>query len=391
MSKQKMGLIAMAIMAAGVFAWVVMTQGPLAAVKVTVDKVKTGNLSSAVFGIGTIEARRSYNLAPTMTSRINKVLVDQGDHVTAGQVLAEMDPLDLDDKVVSSQQVAERAANTVRIADAQLLEAKSRARNVSATFNRFTELRARGFVSQESLDAKQHEKDAALAGVDAATAASEAARHDQAKARADAIGVGKLLRQTRLISPVDGIISARLLEHGATAVPGQTIIQVIDPTSLWVKTRIDQKQAGQIRVGQDAEIVLRSQPQTAVPGKVERVDLTSDAVTEERIVNVAFATPRDQTGIGEYGEVTIKLPAMDNVRSVPSAAMKHFEQRDGVWTLQDGRTKFKPVITGVATLDGRTQIVEGLSDGDEVIVYSQQPMRTDLKVKVVAEIPRGNP
>ena len=135
--------------------------------------------------------------------------------------------------------------------------------------------------------------------------------------------------------------------------------------------------------------MLRSQPQTAVPGKVERVDLTSDAVTEERIVNVAFATPRDQTGVGEYGEVTIKLPAMDNVRSVPSAAVKHFEQRDGVWTLQDGRTKFKPVITGVATLDGRTQIVEGLNDGDEVIVYSQQPMRTGMKVKVVAEIGRN--
>ena len=96
MSKQKIALIAMAILVAGVFAWAVITQGPLAAVKVTVDKVKTGNFSNAVFGIGVIEARRSYNLAPTMTSRINKVLVDQGDHVKAGQILAEMDPLDLD-------------------------------------------------------------------------------------------------------------------------------------------------------------------------------------------------------------------------------------------------------------------------------------------------------
>lgn len=391
MSRQKMGLIAMAIMAAGGFAWVVMTQGPLAAVKVTVDKVKTGNFSNEIFGIGITEARRSYNLAPTMTSRINKVLVDQGDHVKAGQILAEMDPLDLEDKVDSSQQAAKRVANAVRVADAQLLEAKSRAKTASATFERFAGLQARGFVSQEMLDARQHEKNAALAGVDAANAALAAARNDEAKARADAIGVSKLLRQTRLVSPVDGIVTARLLEPGATAVPGQTIVQVIDPASLWIKTRVDQKQAGHIRVGQDAEIVLRSQPQKAVPGKVERVDLTSDAVTEERIVNVGFATPREQTGVGEYGEVTIKLPVMDNVRSVPSAAVKHFEQRDGVWTLQDGRTKFKPVIAGVATLDGRTQIVEGLDDGEEVIVYSQQPIRAGLKVKVVAEIVRGNP
>lgn len=391
MSKQKIGLIAMAILAAGVFAWAVMTQGPLAPVKVTVDKVKTGNLSNEVFGIGTIEARRSYNLAPTMTSRINKVLVDQGDHVRAGQVLAEMDPLDLDDKVVGSRQAAERAANAVRVADAQLQEAKSRARTASSTLERFVGLQARGFVSQEMLEAKQHEKNAALAGVDAANAALAAARNDEAKARADAIGAGKLLRQTHLASPVDGIVTARLLEPGATAVPGQAVVQVIDPASLWVKTRIDQKQAGQVRVGQDAEIVLRSQPHKAIPGRVERVDLTSDAVTEERIVNVAFATPSDQTGIGEYGEVTIKLPDMGKVRSVPSAAVKHLEQRDGVWTLQDGRTRFKPVIAGVATLDGRTQIVEGLNDGDEIIVYSQQPISAGLKVKAVTEIVRGNP
>lgn len=391
MSKQKIGLMAMGILAAGIFAWAAMTQGPLAPVKVTVAKIKTGNFSNGVFGVGIIEARRSYNLAPTMTSRVSKVLVDQGDQVKAGQVLAEMDPIDLDDKVLSSQQAAERAANAVRVADAQLLEAKSRAKTMSATFERFAELRARGFVSQEMLDAKQYEKNAALAALDGATASLAAARHDQAKARADAAGTGKLREQTRLLSPVDGIVTARVVEPGTTAVPGQTIIQVVDPASLWVKTRIDQKQAGQVKVGQGAEIVLRSQPQKIIPGKVERVDLISDAVTEERIVNVTFTAPSAQAGIGEYGEVTIKLPDMDKVRSVPSAAVKRVEQRDGVWALQDGRAQFKPVTSGIATLDGHTQIMQGLNEDDEVIVYSQQPLHTGLKVKVVAEIVRGKP
>lgn len=391
MSKQKMGLMAIGVVVAGIFFWAVMTQGPLAPIKVTVERVRSGNLGNAVFGVGTVEARRSYNLAPTLTSRVSQVLVDQGDRVKAGQVVAEMDPVDLDDKVSGSEQAAARAENTVRVAEAQLLEAKSRAGNASATFNRFSELRARGFVSQESLDAKQHEKDAAGAGLDAATASLAAAQHDQARAHADAAGVGKLRRQARLLSPVDGIVTARLVEPGTTAVPGQTIVQVIDPASLWMRARVDQKQAGQLQAGQGAGIVLRSRPQKIVPGRVERVDLISDAVTEERIVNVAFATPPAQTGVGEYGEVTIKLPDMNNVRSVPGAALKHFEQRDGVWTLQEGRTQFKPVIAGVATLDGRIQIVEGLNDGDEVIVYSQQTLRPGLKVKVVAEIARGNP
>lgn len=88
-----------------IFVWVVMTQGPLAPVKVTVDKVRAGNISSGVFGVGTLRARYNYNLAPTVTGRVKSVLVDQGDKVVAGQVLAEMDPVDLGEKLVGSQAV----------------------------------------------------------------------------------------------------------------------------------------------------------------------------------------------------------------------------------------------------------------------------------------------
>jgi HlyD family secretion protein len=78
---------------------------------------------------------------------------------------------------------------------------------------------------------------------------------------------------------------------------------------------------------------------------------------------------------------------MGKVISVPSAAVK----RDGVWVLRDGRARFKPVTSGVATLDGRTQIVEGLNEGDEIIVHSQQPLRDGLRVEAVAEIIWGKP
>lgn len=387
MTRQKTGLLIVGTLLAGAFAWVVMTGGPLASTRVTIDKARAGNFHPSVFGVGTVEARRSYTLAPTMTSRVSRVLVDQGDHVKAGQVLAEMDPIDLEARVSSGRQAAERANNVVRVAEAQLREAESRARTLSATFGRYAELRSQGFVSQEMLDAKRHDKDAALAGLDVATASLAAARNDVARIRADLAGLNSLREQTRLISPVDGIVTDRVAEPGETAVPGQTIVQVIDPGSLWLKARIDQRQAGQVRAGQDAQIALRSQPQKIFPGKVERVDLVSDAVTEERIVNVVFTASPAPGGIGEYGEVTISLPDMGKVISIPSAAVK----RDGVWVLRDGRARFKPVSSGAATLDGRTQIMEGLNEGDEIIVHSQQTLRDGLRVEAVAEITRGNP
>lgn len=387
MATRKIKLLLGAVGLLVVFLWAVLTLGPLAPVKVTVEKVQSGNLSNRVFGVGTLQARSKYNLAPTMTSRVRSVLVDQGDSVIAGQVLAEMDPVDLDEKLESSQRVVAKTANAILVAEAQMSEAESRIKTVSATLTRYEDLRTRGFVSREMLDAKLHEKNAAVSALTASSANLATAREEHIRAQADMRGIGKARAQTRLISPIDGMVVARYVEPGSTLVGGQIALQVIDPKSLWVETRIAQQQAGQVRVGQVAEIVLRSQPQTLVPGKVARVEMVSDAVTEERIINVSISIPN--ASLGEYAEVTLKLPELENTRSIPTAAVKRVDKQTGVWVLQNGKVEFKPVRTGLATMDGHTQILDGLGDDDRVIVYSQQPLRAGLKVKVVSELVRG--
>ena len=386
MSKLRLKITLAVVFLISVFAWVIFTQGPLAPVKVTAGKIQTGNLAVEVFGIGLVEARHSYDISTVMTGRIKSLLVDQGDHVKKGQVVAILDPVDLDEKLASSRFIAERSASAIRVAEAQLVQAESQSKTTSSTYTRYVELHSKGFVSQEMLDAKLNEKTDALAALDAAIASLSSAKRDHLKAQSDAAGMEILRNQTRLLSPINGIVTAKMLEQGATVVPGQTVVQVIAPTDLWIKTRIDQKQAGMIRAGQKAIIVLSSHPQTSIPGTVERVDLISDSVTEERIVNVSFAAPGINASIGEYAEVTIKLPVQENARSIPTAAVKRINQQDGVWVLQGSRARFVPVKIGITTLDGRTQILDGLSDTDKVIVYSKQAITENLKLKVVPEI-----
>jgi HlyD family secretion protein len=386
-SSQKIKFLVIGLGVLAIFAWVVLTQGPLAPVKVTIEKVSIGDLGNGVFGIGTVKAKRSYNLAPTMTSRVKSVLVDQGDGVVAGQVLAEMDPVDLDDKLAGSQRVVEKTAKAIQAGEAQVSEAQSRLKTISATVTRYQELREGGFVSQEMFDAKLHEKNAAATALAAASANLAIARDEHSRAQADARGIGKARAQTRLISPINGVVAVRLAEPGSTVVGGQVVIQVVDPNSLWVETRIPQQQAGLVRVGQVAEVVLRSQAHSPVAGKVARIDMVSDAVTEERIVNVSLS--KANASIGEYAEVTLKLPDLNDVRSISSAAVKRVNKVSGVWVLQKGDVVFKPVKIGFSTMDGRTQILDGLKDGDEVIVYSQQAMREGLKVKAVSALVKG--
>ncbi len=387
MSGQKIKLLVLGTMVLALFAWVIMTRGPLAPVKVTVAQMQTGELKNSVFGVGTVQARHRHDLAPTMTGRVKSVLVDQGDLVRAGQVLAEMDPVDLDEKLAAARRVVERSRNAILAAEAQLGEAQSRLKTVEATLARYRELRSGGFVSQEMFDAKLHEQNAARSATAGAAANLAAAREEHARAQAELRGIGKARAQTQLISPIDGIVTLRRIEPGSTVAGGQLALQVVDPAELWVETRIAQQQAGQVRAGQSAQIVLRSRPHTPVAGKVARVDRVSDAVTEERIVNVTLDVP--DASLGEYAEVTIALPRLDQARSLPSAAVKTVDQRTGVWVLQDGAVHFKPVRIGLATLDGRSQVLDGLGDGETVIVHSQQPMRDGLKVKVVDALVRG--
>jgi HlyD family secretion protein len=384
-------LIATVIGLVMVLGWLVVMQGPLAPIKVTLAKPSDGPLTASTFGIGTVEARRAYALGPTQASRVLRVLVDQGDVVRAGQLVAEVDPVDLGERVLSGELAVARTASAIEVAEAALAEAQSRALVATSDAHRFRELQDKGFVSQQAVDAKLYQANAARAAVAGATALVTAARRDRERAQADVAGTGKLRAQSRLLSPVDGVVSARLVEPGTTVVAGQAVVQLIDPASLWVRTRIDQGQAGSVRVGQPAEIVLRSDPRRGYRGEVQRVDLVSDAVSEERIVNVGFAVRPEALAVGELVEVTIAVVELANARWLPAAAVKRVDGRQGVWRLDEGRIAFQPVTVGITTLDGRSQIVDGIAADEQLVVHSAQELRPDSRVKVVSAIVGSRP
>jgi len=388
-SKWKLALSGLLLLS--MFSWVVATQGPLAPIKITVVKPKIDTLITSVFGIGTVEARRSYVLGPTTPSRVSEVLVDVGDTVQAGQLLAQMEAVDLDDRVNSARLAAERAEHAIRAAQASLEETISRHKLAQADLARYEEMRKDNYVSEQDILNKRYEVDATRAAADAARANLQVARHDQERALSDANGIRKLREQLRLFSPVEGIVTARHAEPGSTIVAGQAVVEVIDPTSLWVSARIDQRQAGTIRVEQRAEVILRSAPKEAQQAQVARIDWVSDPVTEERRINLSFAKIPNNVPVGELVEVTIWSDEINDARWIPTAARRRVEQQEGVWVLQDKSITFRTVEFGISTLDGRLQILGGLSSNDEIVVHSQKPLFVGADVKVVSSLVKPLP
>lgn len=367
----------------GAFGWVVATQGPLAATKVTRAEAREMRLERTLFGIATVEARRSYSIGPTLAGRVATVRVDQGDAVQAGQLLAEMEPVDLDARLAAGAAAAASAAQRVRSAEAGLAEAGSRARLAQASADRYADLRMKNFVSQEAADAKAHEAAAARSVHEAATASLAAAKEDLRRAQSELAGTGQNRAHLRLTSPVDGIVTARLVEPGSTAVAGQAVVQVIDPTSLWLRVRIDQGRSQGLAVGLPAEISLRSRPGEMLAGRVERVDWVGDAVTEERIANVVFDRLPSGLAIGELAEVSLRLSPVEKALAVPAAALQRQGAQRGVWQPAGGRARFVPVAAGVMSADGFIEIRQGLVAGDAVIVHSGKPLREGARINPV--------
>lgn len=380
---KRFGVIVLAAALIAVFAWVALTQGPMAPPKVVLAEAREGSLAPQAFGIGTVEARYGYAVGAVQAGRLLRVMVDQGDLVKRGQMLAEVDPVDLDERIAAARSALARSRHATDTAAAQLSEAKARQQMAHASASRFRDLARQGFVSGDAVDAKVAEADATRAGVDAAASALAATQQEIGRASAEAAGLAKQRLNLRLVSPIDGLVIAREAEAGNTVVAGQAVIRVIDPASVWVRVRIDQGKAAGISAGQPARIVLRSHRGEALPGKVVRIELQADSITEERLVDVAFDQPPAGWSIGELAEVTIDLPKVEVGLFVPSQAVQRIGQQTGVWRIDERRARFVPVKIGASTLDGATVIHEGLRAGDAVIAYSQQTLEPNMRVRAV--------
>ncbi len=383
---KKLGLGVLGLIVAAVFAMVVARSGPLAPVRVTVAEIAQGRIEPELFGIGTVEARRSYLIGPTAAGRVQDVRVDVGDSVKAGQLLAEIDPVDLEQRAAALQASAQRAASSTASAEAQVHDAQARHALAAANAKRYVELGEKNFISASVVEAKLQEQASAAAALKAAEANLAAARQDMSRLKAEREGLTRQQQNLRLVAPADGIVISRDAEPGTTVVAGQAVLKLADPGSLWVRTRFDQGRSAGLAEGLAAEIVLRSSPSNVFAGKVARVEPLSDSVTEERIAQIAFdALPPGQT-IGELAEVTLKRGRIESALVLPNASIRRQGGVAGVWKLEDGAPNFAPVRLGEAGLDGRVQVLDGLKAGDKVVVYSEKELAAGSSIKIVESL-----
>jgi HlyD family secretion protein len=234
----------------------------------------------------------------------------------------------------------------------------------------------RGTVSEETAEEAQRDEDIAKADLAVALSAVDVARARLTDARAQQDFERTILDQHILTAPFDAMIVERHKELGDVVNPGEPIFTLVDPQSIWALAYVDEARAGPVKIGQQAEVRLRSLPKDVFSAKVVRIGIESDRVSEERRVYVKCEQCPDKFHLGEQAEILITVATLERATLVPEAAVDGFDGHKGrIWGVKDGALHRYSVTFGHRTADARLEIVEGLPEGVRAVIRTSAAMR----------------
>jgi HlyD family secretion protein len=310
-----------------------------------------------VFGLGTVEARILSQVGFETGAALVELTADHGDQVKEGDVLARLHSAEQEARVAKAKAGMVNAEAAVRMAEAAVGKARAVLAQKKQANKRKQALVARQTVSVEVAEEAQMEEDVAAAELAVAASDVEVAKAalDDAQAQHELERV--LLEHHVLRAPYDATIVERHKELGAVLAAGEALYTLVAPETVWVLAYVDEARAGGIRVGQPAEVRLRSLPRQMFQGRVARIGIESDRVSEERRVYVACERCPESFHLGEQAEVLITTAVLENALLVPETVVEGFDGTRGrVWTVEDGELGRREVAFGDKTLDSRLKL-----------------------------------
>jgi RND family efflux transporter MFP subunit len=333
-------------------------------VDVKTTRIARGVIQPRVSAPGSIVARRVSHIGAEVRGRIEKILVDEGDRVAAGDALFEIDrePFEI----------------ALRQAQAGLALARSERQQIHADLRRLDKLQKKAIVAIDQRDRMRTNVAVAKARETQAAESVALALHN--------------LGQTIVVAPFGGSIAARLVDEGTTAlVQPQTIVVVLHETAeLEAQANIPESQLAVIRVGDPARVHVGDQT-APIETEVASVSDTIDATTRTYRVRMRIQNADHRLKAGVFARIDIFPREKRDVLLVPRESVRSEAGHTSVLLVRDGRAQAVPVRLGMAT-GTHAEVLSGLDVDSEVIVgESAREIAPGMRVRVISEEARATP
>jgi HlyD family secretion protein len=363
---------------------------PIAPEKIVASE--KGDIARSVVARGKIEPLSKVDVKSKANGIIKALLVDVGDHVTEGQVLAELDKEDLEAQVREAKATREGEEANLQAAIAAEAKARIEAANPDLEFARRDYERAQGLfkekiASQQQLDdasrayevARNHQQ-LLDATVQTAGAQVEQARARVAAAKASLDRSEETLSYATIRAPIAGIVLSRPTEVGDAVSSilnlgsAATLIMTLgDVSTVYIKGEVDEADIGKAACGQHVRTKVESFPAESFEGLVKRIDPMgkeqNNVTTFE--VRVTISNPDGKLRANMTANAEIVLEEHKQVLLVPEAALVYDKDKKVLVQLVDAASKTGwrkvPIKTGISN-GQRTEVLEGVKEGDKLVL-----------------------
>lgn len=358
--------------------------GPLAAQtaapSVTVAPVTRSELRETKIATGSFVARDEVMVSPEIDGlTIVAILAEEGDKVTAGQVLARLNREQLDVQLVQNGAQIARAEAAIAQARASIAEATSARTLAEQQLQRTRQLQQSGAATADALDQRTNAARATAARLDAATNALALAEADLALARAQRRDIELRISRTEIKAKVGGTISRRNARLGAlAAAAGEPLFRVIAESEVELEADVPEATLARMRPGQPASVEAAGFTDP-LAGRVRLVAPEVNRTNRLGRIRVTL-TGTERPPLGAFGRATVEV-ARVTALSVPLSAVM-FAETPVVQVVRDGVVETRKVVVGLR-VQGRVEIREGLAEGEQVVSVSGSFVRHGDRVAPV--------
>ena len=306
---------------------------------VTTGLAVLGTVDSDAYLNGTVEGETSSLISSPMAGRIVRVAVEDGQSVSRGQVLAQLDTVELE--------------NAVRAAEFSLRQAEARQGNVAVNFDRVHQLFAQGVVSRQQMETAQTE-------TVTANLETEIARTNLTTAR-------KHLAEAVIVSPSDGVAANRTMTAGQFIAAGANLLTVEEIARVYVTLQIPQKDMADVAIGNTAAIRVDTYPDRTFTGSVAVINPAANA--ENRMFRVKLLVENGELLLkpGMFVQARLAGGAPTKALLVPKTAVLEQKGVRYVFVAEDGRAVRTHVETGEPVGD-MMEIRDGIAEGTRIVL-----------------------